>query len=593
MQDRLSVLEERVGELVESLRLLERRVASLERRPAPAPATRPAAPRPSTAAGQPHDVTAPDVSGDLAAFSKHLALAGRTLLVLAGAFLLRAVTDSGAIPGWLGVALGCAYAGVWVALAYRVGPAQPWSAAFHGIAAILIGFPLVFEAATRFRLLSPGGAAAVLTAFTAVALGVAVLRRLQILAWLVEIGGIFAALALMIATGHLAPSALYLVLVGVAALWLGYVLDWVYLRWPIAFATDLAVVVLTLRATGATTAEGPLIALLVQVAVLGLYLGSIATRTLLLNRAVVDFELVQTAVLIAVGLGGASYLSVHSGMGGAAVGVVSILFGVVTYAIAFAFVERRQQSKANFYFYGSIALVFVLAGTGLLLASSSALEITWAALAVVSAGLARTMRRFTLAVHACIYGVAAAVQSGALSYAGMATVASPLVAWPSAPAALLVVVAGLAAAAWLTGRIADTPLPAQNRIPRCFLVAALAVAAAGLLIGLLVPPLAGAPGPEASAGVAATVRTSVLVAGVLLLAWAGRHESWREAGWLAYPVLVIIGCKLVLEDIARSRPASLFLAFALYGTALIVVPKLRRREPAQPRTAAAPPSAAA
>jgi hypothetical protein len=77
--------------------------------------------------------------------------------------------------------------------------------------------------------------------------------------------------------------------------------------------------------------------------------------------------------------------------------------------------------------------------------------------------------------------------------------------------------------------------------------------------------------------VVATVRTGVLVAGVLVLAWSGTLEEWREAGWLAYPLLLVIAAKLVLEDIARSRPASLFLAFALYGAALILVPRLRRR----------------
>jgi uncharacterized membrane protein len=92
-----------------------------------------------------------------------------------------------------------------------------------------------------------------------------------------------------------------------------------------------------------------------------------------------------------------------------------------------------------------------------------------------------------------------------------------------------------------------------------------------------VPALAGPLGPEANAGVVATVRTAVLASGAILLAWAGRSAAWREAGWLVYPLLVAIGLKLLVEDIARSRPATLFLAFAAYGAALILVPRLRRR----------------
>jgi hypothetical protein len=218
----------------------------------------------------------------------------------------------------------------------------------------------------------------------------------------------------------------------------------------------------------------------------------------------------------------------------------------------------------------------------------TALSLGWAALAVVTAALARGLRRVTLAVHAAVYGFAAAVQSGAFLHAATTLLASPSLAWPRTPAVLVLVVAAMAAAAWLTGRVSTTPLPAQQRVPRCGLIAALAIAAAGLLVGAIVPLAAGTPGPAASVGAAATVRTAVLVLGVILLAWAGRFQTWREAGWLAYPLLVVTGFKLVLEDLARSRPASLFLAFALYGGALILVPRLRRRDsPARPSTTSA------
>ncbi|HEY5113807.1 MAG TPA: hypothetical protein VIJ45_06825, partial [Coriobacteriia bacterium] len=86
----------------------------------------------------------------------------------------------------------------------------------------------------------------------------------------------------------------------------------------------------------------------------------------------------------------------------------------------------------------------------------------------------------------------------------------------------------------------------------------------------------GAPGHGADAGVVATVRTSVLAAAALALAWAGRYRRFREAAWLLYPVLVVGGLKLLVEDLPRSRPATLFIALALYGGALIVAPRLGR-----------------
>jgi len=59
-------------------------------------------------------------------------------------------------------------------------------------------------------------------------------------------------------------------------------------------------------------------------------------------------------------------------------------------------------------------------------------------------------------------------------------------------------------------------------------------------------------------------------------AWMGRSKRFVEWGWLLYPVLAATGLKILLEDFPRSRPATLFLALAVYGCALIFSPRLRR-----------------
>jgi hypothetical protein len=106
------------------------------------------------------------------------------------------------------------------------------------------------------------------------------------------------------------------------------------------------------------------------------------------------------------------------------------------------------------------------------------------------------------------------------------------------------------------------------------LVAALAVSAAGALAGWVAGWL-GPPGAAADLGVIGTGRTAVLAAGAILAAWAGRREAGREAGWLAWPVVALLGLKLLLEDFQRGRPATLFLSLAFAGAALILVPRLR------------------
>ncbi|HET9554410.1 MAG TPA: hypothetical protein VFP50_15715, partial [Anaeromyxobacteraceae bacterium] len=101
----------------------------------------------------------------------------------------------------------------------------------------------------------------------------------------------------------------------------------------------------------------------------------------------------------------------------------------------------------------------------------------------------------------------------------------------------------------------------------------------------LVPPLAGTPGAGADAGLVAAVRTAVLAAVAIGLAALGRVRTLGEAGQLAYPALVVGGVKILLEDLHRGRPVTLFVAFGLYGLALIAVPKLRaRRAQAAPGT---------
>jgi hypothetical protein len=73
------------------------------------------------------------------------------------------------------------------------------------------------------------------------------------------------------------------------------------------------------------------------------------------------------------------------------------------------------------------------------------------------------------------------------------------------------------------------------------------------------------------------VRTAVLSASAVVLALSSRYRRWPEARWLAYPVLVSVGVKLVFEDFPHGRPVTLFLALGLVGGALIAVSKLMRR----------------
>ena len=106
----------------------------------------------------------------------------------------------------------------------------------------------------------------------------------------------------------------------------------------------------------------------------------------------------------------------------------------------------------------------------------------------------------------------------------------------------------------------------------------LVLSAGGTLIGYLAPAIGRLPDGSIDAGVLATIRTGVLAIAALVVAWIGRHARFREWDWLVYPLLVGIGVKMAAQDFMHSRPATLFVALALYGAALIMAPRLRRRQ---------------
>jgi len=92
----------------------------------------------------------------LAEMPNLLPVIGRALLGLAGAYLLRALTESAAVPGKLGIAIGIAYALGWLGLAARRPLEERWSAAIDSLTSVLILSPLLWEATARFHLLAPG-----------------------------------------------------------------------------------------------------------------------------------------------------------------------------------------------------------------------------------------------------------------------------------------------------------------------------------------------------------------------------------------------------------------------------------------------------
>ena len=572
MREPSATLEARLGAVERRLASLEGRLQAIEGEARPRPATTAVA---APAEGPGLAMAGTDLVGTLG-------LIGRTFVIFAGAYLLRAVTESGAIDRATGVALGLAYAVAWTAAAWRVAPRHALSATFFGACTVLIGFPVVWEATTRFTLLTPEGAAAALTAMTGLVLLTAWRRDLHALAWVATIGACALASLLLVRTGGTVVSSSFLVVLGVATLWLGYDREWTMLRWVAAFFADLAVVGLAGRALTTPPRDAPSVVMAVQLLLLVGYLGSIAIRTLVRGRDVLPFEAVQTGAILLAGLAGAMLVAHRTGTGDRALGAALLALSIAGYAIAFAFVDRRQGRGANFYFYTSLALVFALTGCGLVLGGTP-LGLAWATLGVLAGWAGRRYGRSTLAVHSVLYVAAGGVSSG-LAAATLAALFAPAgTPWAAAGAAAWVVLLAIGLCWLLSTPIPDRAAARRPDAARWVLTCLVAAAVAGALVAAARALLPGSPEPSLAAGMVATLRTGVLAVAAIAVAWLGRRALTREFGVLLYPVLAWGALKLLVEDFRTSPPSLLFVALALYGGALIVGPRIAKTRSARAR----------
>ncbi len=566
MAEKLQDEESRLAQVERAVAAIERRLATLEASP-PRRTEAPSAAAPNGPAGV--AASARPAATDAGTL---LPLLGRTSLVFAGAYLLRALVESGQLPMRAAVPLGVAYALVWLGAADRAAIRNRSSAVFHGVTSMIIAYPLLWEASTRFGFFGPSAGAALIAVVSGLALAVAWRRRLQSVAAAASLGSVAAALAVAFATGGVIPQALFLVLLGIGTLWLSYERNWYWIRWVPALAADGVVVALTARALQHPPLDQPEAVMAVQLFLLASYLSSFAARTVVRGRTVIFFEVLQTGGALVAGLGGALGVAQASGAGMTALGLAGATLGVGCYAVAFAFIRRGRGSGTNFHFYLTLALALVLIG-GAVLLPGPALGLALAALAVAASWLGSRLGQVALTVQAAIYGLGAAIASGLASNAAMA-----LLGTPGDPAVACGVVPLSVLAALLACLAIAAPAPPAAAAPAAgarLVVALLAVlGGTGVLIDIAAPALAGKP---FDAGTLATVRSGALALAAVLLAAAARLQRARELAWLLYPVLALTGLKLLVEDLRVSRPATLFVALALYGLALVAAPRLAKK----------------
>jgi hypothetical protein len=560
--DELSELRQRVAALARELEDVRSRLDELRAETAP-PGPAAAAPAGALAPG-------PTSAGDL------LPLLGRAFLVLGGAFLVRAFTEAGTVSPGVGVAGGFAYALAFVLWAqHGARRGRPRQGLADGVAAALIVFPLLWESAGRFGVFGGAAAAAALAVSSHALLAAALRSAMPALAWVAALGAVVTAFALVSATHALVPVTLAVLLLALTTRAVARARAWAGLGWPALAGAALLVCVGVLLTTGARGLPDAF-ASLRPAHVIALALGlpgavALASAVPRHDRSHTPLSgVVQVAAAVAVGYAGALRVAWANDLAQEPLAA----FGVAAAAAALVWGEsRRRRQPVHADASTLVSLAVGLYASALLLGPAGR-AIAWSA---AGAALCATFRSPVLGWTGAALLALAAVQAGVVTGVLRGLGGGVPVQGVAALGLAAVVLAATLCARWALARGGE----AGGRLRDALAVLALAPIALLALAAASSAVAGGAARRSASATAVLAVTALVLAA----LVRAGRPFGPR---WVAYAALGAGGLKLVLSDLRQGTPVTLFVAFGLYGMALILTSRMMRR-PAAGHPAAQPP----
>ena len=574
MGEQRDELSDQVRELTRAVAELQARLAVLERAAEPVRAIAAPLPRPSAELQRSPAAEAVVASfapgGDvLAARANGVAsLFGWAFLGIAGAYLLRAVTESGTLPGLAGAAAGIVYAGWWLFLAARKAGENPLASTVHGITAALILAPMLWEVTTRLHLLNVQVASAVLVLFSVWGLGIAWRQKIAAIAWTATLSGVLTAGALFRETHDAAAWAATTLIVAAVVEFSACRDHWLGLRWVVAIFADLTVLGVTFLLARPGDSSGPVSGtsaawvLAAQIALVVIYLASAADRSVLRKLRIEWFEICQPAVAFLLLTGGALHVAKVSGSGSVIAGLMCLAVGLACYGVSSKTFDRER--RRNYLAYSVAAVSLVATGCWMLL-SGPVLAASWGLTAVITLWAGAMYRRAALRIHGVVYLLLAAVLAELLTTAYASIVRTAAEANPAVPVSYMAAFC----AAVVCYAVCWRMTPADHWTDRYG-----AVICAGLMLWG-VAGLAAHVVPS-SLSLSSPARTALLIVLAVGAGWMGRRSDRVELVWLVYPLLATAGFKLLAEDFRTGRSMTLFLSLILFGGALLLLPRLLR-----------------
>ncbi len=543
----------------ERLRALEDRVSALETRMV-APATIPAETIPES-----RPIEQKKREGTTSA----VPVLGKAVMAIAGAYLLRAIAESGTVPKLPLLLLAVAYSAVWLVWAVRTHRKSHFASTVFGLTVALILAPLLWEGTVRFQELTAGFASVVLVGYVALSLGLAWKERLEAIPWIAVLAAVGTALALLVATHELSTLTTALIVIALITEVTAWGERWRGLRAIPALGADFAIGILGMvMATpqGVPAGYRPMSAAALVAFGLALpliYAVSMTLRAFALDRKWTAGEVTQAVLAFVLG----TWLSLRATQGGAvsALGVVFLVLAVGCYWGAlkrFASPEMRWNRRVSTNYAAGLVLagIFLLFSGDLraLLLSSAAVALTFV--------FTRT-GYVSLAIHGTLYLLVASVECRLFVYSGSA-LAGVVPSWPlwsfwaATTAALAVYLLGsrVQGEGW------------KSRVLWLIPSSVLALAVTALVIA----GTARFSSAALTASRLSMVRTVATCIIALALAYTGSRWNRLELGWLAYGAIALGALKLLLEDLRFGNAGTLMVSLLIYGLILILLPRVTR-----------------
>lgn len=558
----MSDLPDAIGRLAERIEALERRVSTLEHPPAaqaPKPKADAVPPPPAPA------IVSVDRSGNL------FPVLGRSLLGIAGAYVLRAVEEASSLPRLAVASAGIVYAFLWLVWAARIRGGPRFSSTIYASTSALILAPMVWELTLHFQVLPPFTAAGIVCAYALAAVGLAWRRNLWPLVRVAWIASAALALALAIASHAMVPFIVVLLIMAVAIEFTPALNSLVELRAVVALAADVAIwilIFLYFNPQNAIQVYPPfsrITLLLPGLATFLLYAASVTFQTVLRAQRIAIFAAIQTTIAFLL----AAVCLADFGPSNSTIllGVACLILSAVNYAAVFI-VFQRLSDRRNSAIFSAWAAALLFVGSLLCLPPFWSVAILGCS-AVAAAAVSRWLDSLAFQFYATFFLLSATAVSGLLRFLVNALVANPS-GIPEIAVWLTVLCAALC---YATTKSLDGQSWARQvlqLVQAALLAGSLVALLAQMLFALIA--LKVVPGAHHLA----FVRTLTLCAASLALVFSGARWHRMELTRLSYALLALVALKLLFEDLRHGHLAYIAASIFMVALTLIAAPRMAR-----------------